>query len=159
MNRDTPPPISALASGHSTHRHVSLVRDQPDLPCCNSIFFWLRFLIAEGLLCVASAEEDSAQSAKDAEAEVLVCGGAEDLKLGRCCLKSLSLSIWTLVFQNNQPEPAMGHGDDAWHPGSGLGNMVLLLNGDVLIIKGRAARTAGWEYYGPTNQLARRTSK
>lgn len=63
------------------------------------------------------------------------------------------------VFQNNQPERAMGHGDDARHPGSGLGNMVLLLNGDVLIIKGRAARTARWEYYGPNNQPARRTSK
>lgn len=58
----------------------------------------LFILPEQGLLCVASAEDDSAQSAKDAEAEVLVFGGAEDLKLGRCCLKSFLLSIWTLVI-------------------------------------------------------------
>ncbi|KAK3424311.1 hypothetical protein EUGRSUZ_F01107 [Eucalyptus grandis] len=39
------------------------------------------------------------------------------------------------------------------------GNMVLLLNGDILIINSRTARMATWEYCRPGHPPARRTSK
>ncbi|XP_030446372.2 aldehyde oxidase GLOX-like [Syzygium oleosum] len=87
----------------------------------------------------------TAQSAKNVVAEVLVCGGAPKgaftQAMGGKFLGALN-TCGRIRITDPNPQWAM----ETMPQARTMGDMVMLPNGDVLIINGVAAGTAGWEY-------------